>query len=116
LPEGYLVSRTTWALDTGDTSKYINQNFNNVTVYNPRGRIEYFLKGGIKVIPWYSNFWEYEPDYIIVEWEKDHKFTKIFDYYRENEDPVWYIQRNGVVLTGIYKFNKELNYEEILNT
>ncbi|MDD4353962.1 MAG: glycosyltransferase family 39 protein [Candidatus Nanoarchaeia archaeon] len=115
LPEGYLISRTTWATDTGLTAEYINNNLNNITIYNPRGRIENFLNEDINVIPWYVNFWEHSPDYIIVEWEKSHKFTNILDYYRENEEPLWVIERNNTILTGIYLFNSDLNYESILN-
>lgn len=115
VPKHNLIQKTTWASDTGETTRYINNNLSDITIYNPRGNIEFFLKKDIRVIQWYRNFWEYSPDYIIVEWEKDHQFTKVFDYYRENKEPIWSITKNGTILTGIYQFDPNLNYEDIIN-
>ncbi len=115
VPEGELLTRTTWAMDTLVTSEYLNQNYHNVTVYNPRGRLEFLVNDDIKVLPWHIKFWEYNPDYIIIEWEKDHMFTEIFDYYRDNKEPIWVYRINGAIYTGIYKFDSNINYEELLS-
>lgn len=114
LPSGYLITRTTWAIDTQETIKYINNNFSNSIIYNPRGQIENFLNSDMRMLPWYSRFWEYDPDYIIIEWEKTHMYAKIFDFYRENLTPIWSIERNGAIYTAIYLFDQSINYEEIL--
>jgi hypothetical protein len=115
LPNGFLISRTTWGTDTGETTKYINLNFKDITIYNPRGRMENLLDKDVTAVPWNENFWEKKPDYIIIEWEKSHRFSKIFDYYREHERAIWAINKNGALVTGIYKFNGNLNYNQILN-
>lgn len=115
LPKGTLIARSTWASDTGETSRYINTNFSNVTIYNPRGVIKNFLREDITVIPWTKEFWKHKPDYIIVEWEKSHRFAKILDHYRENKKPLWHIEKNGAIVTGIYAFDKSLDYKKILH-
>ena len=114
LPEGHLVTSTVWGLSNSETSNYINGNFKNKLFYDPNGRIKYLLKNNNTIIPWHNKFWEENPDYIIVDWEKAHKYTDIFDYYRENETPIWHIKRNGVIYTGIYKFNPNLNYTNFI--
>jgi hypothetical protein len=112
LIRGYLNTRTTWAIDTSETSKYINSNFENVTIYSPSGRLDPLIRNDVNVLPWYSQFWLNKPDYIIVEWEKSHQFSKILDYYREYETPIWVIKKNGAIYTGIYKFDANINYSE----
>jgi hypothetical protein len=68
------------------------------------------------MLPWYSKFWLNNPDYIIIEWEKDHVYTSILDYYRAYENPIWKIEKNGAIFTGIYKFDPSLNYTQILSS
>ena len=110
LPRGYLSTKTTWALDTSETANYINEHFANITVYSPRGRLEPFLNEDIKLLSWHSEFWLENPDYMVIEWEKDHKYAEIFDYYRENKTPIWKIEKNGAIYTGIYKFDPNIDY------
>lgn len=73
------------------------------------------MLGDISVIPWYKEFWRDKPDYIIVQWEKNHRFTNIIDYYRKHEEPIWLTFKNDVIYSGIYRFHLDLNYQKINN-
>ena len=116
LPKGMLIDRTTWGTDIGEVAEYINNNLNNTIVYAPKGDVlmNSFIKDEVQILPWFVDFWKFNPSYIVVSWEKTHKYHKIFDYYRENEQPLWSIERNGAEVTGLYRFNKDLDYQGLL--
>ena len=116
LPKGMLIDRTTWGTDIGEVAEYINNNLNNTIVYAPKGDVlmNPFIKDEVQILPWFVDFWKFNPSYIVVSWEKTHKYHKIFDYYRENEQPLWSIERNGAEVTGLYRFNKDLDYQGLL--
>lgn len=114
-PNGNILTKSVWARNSGIVSNQLNKiSIDHIKVYSPRGRMEKFLNKNIEMIPWYANFWEEEPAYIVVDWEKNHRFSKIFDYYRENEEPVWFLKNNGTIITGIYKFNPNIDYANLI--
>ncbi|MFC1662948.1 glycosyltransferase family 39 protein [Patescibacteria group bacterium] len=113
LPDNQINARSSWATDTGILADYINSNFANVEVYHPKGTLGYLVREDIKVISWSDLFWEENPDYIIVTWDKTHRYAKIFDYYRYNLQPIWSIEHNGVVYVGIYNFDPSIDYDQL---
>jgi len=114
LPSGRLITNVTSGVDSAMLSSYINENFSNVVIYHPKGILESLVKNDIEIIPWYEEFWRLHPDYVIATADKSHRFTKIFEFYQKNETSILKLEKNGVIYSGLYKFDPNLDYESLL--
>jgi len=108
-PDGYLC-RGTWGLGGYEAAEYLNDAYNNrndLVVYDSRNGFKSFFRRG-STISWYKQFWEENPDYIVVYYERTHRYKTELDKYH-TVTPEFKITLNGARLVGVYKYHPELH-------
>ena len=106
--DGYLCSGS-WGLGGYEAAEYLNDAYNDrndLVVYDSRNGFKRFFYRG-STIGWYEQFWEENPDYLVIYYEKTHRYKSELDKYN-NVNPEFEITLNNARLVGIYKYHPEL--------
>lgn len=115
LTMGKTTSSGSFGVDTGLVANYLNTNYSNINVYHSEGTLHPLLNNNIGIIGWSMEFWNLEnkPNFLVITYNTSHRFSKIFDYYRNNNEPIWKIENENVIQVGIYKFDDSINHDEL---
>lgn len=108
-PDGYLCQGS-GGLGGYEAAEYLNDAYNDrndLVVYDSRNGFKRFFCRG-STISWYKQFWEENPDYIVVYYERTHRYKMELDKYN-NVIPEFKIALNGARFVGVYKYHPELH-------
>jgi hypothetical protein len=105
-PKGEILYPNHWGFGAYEVAQFVNNENQNVTVYDSSGKMNQFVRNTNKTLGWRNKYWNNSADYITIFYQAnkdDYPFKERFQYYLKNQTPVWQYNVNGKALVRLYE-------------